>query len=363
MVVLAVLLTAAVWGLRAMTPHPDWAIAGGYGNVGMADLHDRGVRSVMVEMAWREANPGPGVFDDAYLDATEQQVRSYRKTGMTVLLSYGLHEAPAWLLDLPGGRFVDQDGAAYTAEPVPDLVFTRTLRTHAQAYTDRVLTRLGPLVSMVRLGGGHFGELGYPPTDSRERPRRYWAFGPQAFADAPDPTWRPCSPSPTGQASRFYDYYLRALQNYQAWQITSVRRTYDGPVAMLYPSIGFTPQQRQTAVARNLCGDTQAERFGAIGGGWDHTGQISALPRKSVTVWCTWTDNTVAADRLAELARRNGLPIAGENSGFDDAQRMRVALANARRLHFSVFLWIRADQAYCRCNGWASIDDYERGIS
>ena len=49
----------------------------------------------------------------------------------------------------------------------------------------------------------------------------------------------------------------------------------------------------------------------------------------------------------------------GENSGRDTPAQLASAVHAARVYRLSAFLWVRAEQAYCRCNGWATIDDFE----
>ena len=55
------------------------------------------------------------------------------------------------------------------------------------------------------------------------------------------PGWRPGDPSPRGEARKFLGWYLDMLTRYQNWQVRALRRSYDGPVAMLYASWGMRP--------------------------------------------------------------------------------------------------------------------------
>jgi hypothetical protein len=340
-----------------------WGLAGGYAGVSLADAHRRGVRAVLAEASWAAAETGPGQFDHAYLAQLAAQVRSYRSMGFQVALNYGLEDAPRWLMAVPGARYVNQYGTAYTAEPLPDLIFDTRLRSFAQAYTDVILRLLGPSANLVRVGGGYDGELDYPPPAGGEPANQYWAYGPAAGTRAPAPEWRPCSPGRPGQARAFLGWYLASLVDYQRWQIQTVRRVYAGRIAVLYPSVGFTAAQEHQALSDDLCGGTAVEQTGAFARGWDQAQQVSALSGPGLVVYSTWADNPTAIDELGRLAAAHHLPLAGENGGFDAPAAMRVAVREARAWHLTSFYWVRARQAYCDCNGWATIEDYQHDIA
>ena len=340
-----------------------WGLAGGYSRVSLADAYRRGVRAVLVEASWAAAEPSRGHFDQAYLGKLAAQVSRYRSMGFQVALNYGLMNAPGWLMALPGARYVNQYGTAYTAGPLLDLVFDTSLRSFAQAYTDVILRLLGPLVYMVRVGGGYDGELAYPPPARGEPPNQFWAYGPAARKTAPEPGWRPCSRGLSGRARTFLTWYLTSLVDYQQWQIRSVRSVYAGQIAVLYPSVGFTTAEEQQALSDSLCGHTAAEQTGAFARGWGHAQQVSALSGPGLVVYGTWADNPVAIDQLGRLAAARHLPLAGENAGFNGAAAMNRAVQEARAWHLTSFFWIRAPQAYCGCNGLATIEEYQHDIA
>jgi hypothetical protein len=339
-----------------------WGLAGPYAGVNYTDAYRRGVRAVLLEASWAAAEPRPGKFDEAYLGELAAQARRYRSMGFKVALNYGMEEAPSWLMALPGAHYVNQYGTAYTAYPVPDLIFDTSLRPFAQTFTDKILRLLGPLVCLVRVGGGYDGELAYPPPASGESVNQYWSYGPAAQKKAPDPGWRPCSKIP-GEARAFLTWYLTSLADYQQWQIQSVRTVYAGQIAVLYPSVGFTAAQERQALSDNLCGHTAVEQTGAFARGWDHAQQVSMLSGPGIVVYSTWTDNPAAIDQLGQLAARQHLPLAGENSGYNTAAEMTRAVQEARAWHLTSFFWIRAQQAYCDCSGLATMEEYQHDIA
>lgn len=359
---LRLLMTAACTASPAATG-PTWGLVGGYGGIDMGNLRQRGVQAVLVEMSWAQAEPTPGAFDNDYLDEIARTVSGYRALGFQVVaLNYGLDTAPDWLLSKPDARNANQFGEAYTQELLADRVFATDLRGYAEKYTTVVLKLLGKQVSVVRVGGGHWGELDYPEDiSSDDSAYAYWAFSQPAQQSSPVPGWRPCSPSPQGQAQRFLDWYLDALVDYQNWQVQSVRRNFSGTIAVLYPSVGLTSKNIQDAVADDLCGRDATEQ--QVARGFDHRRQIAGLTDRRVAVWSTWVDNQQAISELAGLDDRYGLQKMGENSGEDDAATMRLSVQAARRYGLSAFFWVRAEQAYCFCRGWATIDQYQRDIS
>ena len=354
--------TGDATGGRAKNPATIWGLAGPYTGVNLSDAYRRGVRAVLVEASWAAAERSPGRFDHAYLEQLITQVRTYRSMGFKVALNYGLQDAPDWLMKLPGARFVNQYGTAYTDARVPDLIFNTTLRSFAQAYTKKILDLLGPLVYLVRVGGGYQGELDYPPPVSGEPVDQYWAYGPVAQRSAPEPGWRPCTRGRPGTARAFLTWYLASLLDYQQWQIQSVRNVYQGQIAILYPGVGFTAAQERQALSDNLCGRTVAEQAGAFARGLDQADQVSALSGPGLLPYSTGVDNPVDIDQLGQLAAQHHLQLAGENKGFNDAAEMKSAVQGARRWHLTSFFWIRAQQAYCHCNGLATIEDYQYDI-
>jgi hypothetical protein len=332
-------------------PTAAWGVAGGYTGLSYTTLRASGARFALAEVQWAQVEPAPGRFDRAYLDQVLRNIRAMKAAGLQVELNIGLDVAPSWLLKKPGARFVDQHGRIYRATPEPNLVWDAHLRAYAASYIQRLFATLGTGFSVVRVGGGHWGELTYPRelTASGRVTDSYWAFDRAARSQSPTPKWRPGMKGSTATATRFLNWYLDSLVRYQNWQVQTVQRWYRGRVAVLYPSWGMRAGDFAAAVRTRLNGTSSAERNGEVQSGIDHERQIKHLASRSVAVWCTWGDapsmpgNISPADELARLARATHRPFMLENTGSDVsvAAMMRLRAAAIRNSANDV-LWVRA---------------------
>jgi hypothetical protein len=338
---------------------PAWGVAGGYTSSQLSDLAVRGLRVTLVEMSWANAEPHEGVWNESYFDSVRQQAAAMRALGLKPILNFGMHHAPAWLLAKPAARFVNQNGAAYTASDEANLVFTKSLRGYAEQYLGKLFTELGSDWFAIRVGGGHWGELQYPGQKGTDGKWQWWAFDQSALSQSPVPSYRPCAGS-AAQAGSFLGWYLDALTDFQNWQVASVRRYYTGPIAVLYASWGMRSGDFDKAVAGNLCGTSSAEINGEVQRGFDHARHVGAVTDKGVAVWGTWADQPGTISYLAGLADAKGLAKMGENSGADDVTKMSQAVGYAKQYGLKTLVWIRAADAYCACNGNATIDDLSR---
>lgn len=341
-----------------------WGMMGGYTGINLADLYRRGVRVVMVEMNWSTAEPSEGAFDGAYFQRKRVEIASYRAAGFSVVLNYGLHNAPGWLLSKQNARFVNQHGTVYTGSPEPNLVFAIHLRSYGERYTARVFKELGTDFFAVRIGGGHWGELTYPQIrrSDGQVENFYWGYGAAADATRPTGAWKPGQASPNNEARRFLDWYLQSLTDYQNWQIATVRRSFGGTIAPLYASWGMRAGDFDKAVATNLNGTSPAESNGETVAGFDHARHIRSITTGNVAVWATWGEKQGTISWLASLAAGKGFRTFAENSGHDSVAQMDTAMSEARRNAIQLFMWVRAETAYCQC-GWATIDDYAARIA
>jgi hypothetical protein len=340
-------------------------VAGPYTDASLSAARDAGVDDVLIEVAWREAEPTAGRLDEAYLRDISEQVRSARARGFEVALNTGIHEAPDWLLREPGARFLDQFGTTYDEMAIPNLVFGEQFRPLAESYLTRLFDRLGLDFALVRVGGGPLGELGYPASrDPAGRIRNsYWAFDQNASRNNPVPGWQPGSPSPDGEARTFLDWYLDALVDYQNWQVEAVRSAgYRGLVAVLYPSHGMRPGDGDAAVSNDLDGTSSPERNGEVQRGYDFSRQIRALVDDRTAVYGTWGEEEEIVEYLAGLALQTGHPVMAENSGANSAVEIDRALRTAVRNGLSAFWLIRAPDLICDCRGQATLEDVTRTL-
>lgn len=340
-----------------------WAVIGSGEGLPAADQRAAGVVAKVVSLSWRQWFPKEGVEDLAYVERKRDEFAQLRAQGFRLILSLGYHDVPAWVhAGRTGTRYVNQWGEPYTGTAAydngdADLVFNTSLRPLVDAYLKSVFSRLGGDFTAVRLGGGRWGELTYPPTAYGGRTNAYWAFGEAASATNPVPGWRPGDPSPAGEAARFLEWYLQALADYERWQIAALRAHFAGDVMMLFPSWGIRPGQGALAAAGDLAGRTSAEINGEVQRGLDFARQVAAIDDPRVVVTTTWLEADVdraADDRsdqrywspvhyLAHLAQSHPLRLRlyGENGGRDGRASMDHAAAQMHRWGLMGLAWFR----------------------
>ncbi|QJY49044.1 hypothetical protein [Pseudonocardia broussonetiae] len=335
------------------------------------ELREAGLDAVTLSLTWSSAEPsGPGL-DEVYLREIEDRHRRARDAGLQVALGAGLQYPPAWVADLPGSRFVDQDGREWTGgsgDDVVDAVFNPEVRAAQEGYLQRLGERLSALEPAgIRVGGLTRGELHYP-TGGRDEPRNtFWAFGPAALTASPLPGYRPGSGAPD-DARVFLDWYLDALAGYGRWQLDVYRR-YFGPeprLIVLLPSWGVRPGEVDAAVAGGLTGTTPGERRDSLTQGVDWERQLPLLREvEGVAVCSTWLDPpdqgaddgfTSPGVYLAGLARRHRLGVWGENTGGNDAAELRRCGDRVRDLGLEGMFWMGGEDL--GEDGNATLEDY-----
>jgi hypothetical protein len=310
-----------------------WALIGNDGKH-LAEEYSAGVRYKLLELEWAHHTPAPGAEDAEYLAAKHAELNALRAAGFGVILSFGLHNPPRWIHDhYANSYYVNQYGDRYVAGGDGgdvNFVFNPELRTLAESYIRRVFDEFGTDFSAVRLGGGRFGELTYPPDTYNGKANCYWSFDDLALAGSPTPNWHPGLAARRGEARPFLQWYLNQLVDFQNWQITATRAAgYEGPVMMLYPSWGIRPGDLERAVRGELLGLTSAEQNGEIQRGYDFSSQVAAIRDPGVIVTTTWLDADASGDGqfnsrrwspvkyLASLAAAHPLHlyVYGENTG------------------------------------------------
>jgi hypothetical protein len=325
--------------------NPALGVIGNYSDADMRSMQGAGAADALVELAWEQAEPVRGRYDERYLDRIATRIAELRAMGYTISLNTGIQDAPAWLLDLPGARFVDQHGETYTDSNEPNLIFGTTHRALAVRYLKKVFARVGGAFSIVRVGGGHWGELTYPfkvdPATGRLR-NLYYAFDANARKSNPVPTWKPGQPSTRGQAGKFLTWYLNALVSYQNWQVSALRQAgYTGTAAVLYPSYGMRDGDFGKAVATNLGGTSSAEINGEVQRGYDAARQIAALRDSKVTVYGTWGEQADTVAYLAGLARAKGLRAMAETSHVCLPEQLPAVMKQARANNLAALYVVR----------------------
>ena len=329
-----------------------------------------GVSHVVLSVSWDLFEPTAGTPDPAYIRKLRADISTYRQAGLGVVLDLGFQYPPAWLFEIPHSRYENQHGELFADRSpgmnVTNSVFNATVRTHQAAYLSTLFRELGADWTAVRLGGGWYGELNYPPATFAGKTNAYWAFDPiaqgqkpglpEGIPPCPVPGWKPGTPSPDhASARRFLDWYLASLQNYHDWQITTVRQLYTGPLMMMYPSWGLRPGQLDAAIATDLSGTTPPEKNGELQRGFDFARFITGIRDPHVGVHCTWLDsNPEWSDDtcpdpvrwsppkyLASLARRHNPPllVSAENTGGGGMAALALSAKRIQKLNITALYW------------------------
>ncbi|AGL20809.1 beta-galactosidase [Actinoplanes sp. N902-109] len=332
--------------VMSTTAAPALGIIGNYSDTDMTALHRAGgAADVLVEMAWGQAEPVRGQYNEAYLHSVADRIARLQALGYTVSFNTGVHEAPAWLLKLPGARYVDQYGQAYTDSTEPNLIFGTQYRYLATRYLKKVFATVGTDFSIVRVGGGHWGELTYPfkldPATGKLR-NLYFAFDVNARRLNPAPSWKPGMPSPKGQAATFLKWYLNSLASYQNWQVAALRSAgFQGTAAVLYPSYGMRGGDFEKATATDLAGTSSPEINGEVQRGYDHSRQITALKDRDVVVYGTWAENFDTVTDLATQARAKGLRAMAETSHVCLPGQLPTVMSQAQQNNLAALYIVR----------------------
>ena len=285
-----------------------------------AALHDAGVRFAEIEVDWAAFEPRPGEVDGTYGAELVESVDVCRRAGLGVILTPGLHSAPAWVTDLPGGLYRDQAGEPGPAD-VPNVVFSTAVR---QAVADHlaVLDRWLDLDSLaaVRVGTGHNGELGFPQSETA-MPNAFWGFDLAAqrgtgLADgaevSPMPGWKPGDPTwngaavSTDQVREWFDWYSASVAEAVLWVVRELRGLgFTRDVHLPLAGRGALPADLQRAVENRL--DGTADRDGSLESGLFYPDQLRRI-----------------ADSLAESEQPGWGTVSADSSSVDDATSVQA---------------------------------------
>jgi hypothetical protein len=311
-----------------------------------ADLKRAGVSLATLELAWDSYEPQPGAFDVAYAAQQRQKAASLRSAGVAVVLDVGLQYAPEWLFARdPNAYFANQYGDRYATgrlgTRVGNGVFDPLVRQAQSDYINRVAGDLGDSFVAIRIGGGWYGELHYPPAFYNGHSNSYWAYDANAVAGSPVKGWMPGRPS-AAQAQAFWSYYTARLADYLKWQVATYRSHFSSSLEVLYPGWGVRPGDAAAAIGGLLGGGTPSEANGEMQQGNDFAITLASVGDPGLIPYSTWleapdkgiTANGVSPIRyLQQLAVPRGLAIAGENS---DAGRnessMRLCVERVRTI-------------------------------
>ncbi len=320
-----------------------------------------GVSVALLELTWDHYEPTAGAFDIRYIAEQRAKLRQLREAGFRVVLDVGLQYPPHWLFDNSDAYFVDQYGDRYrpeeTGKASANGVFDPAVRRAEATYVGRVAHDFGDGFFAVRVGGGWYGELHYPPGSYAGNGNAYWAFDRNALRASPVSGWRPGTGTPA-DAQRFWNFYQGALLNYEGWQLSLYGHYFSGWLELLLPGWGLRPGDVDAAVQDLFSGRTQAQANGEAGQANGFSTEMLAIQDARTIVYSTWLeapDHGISANLespiryLAALAAERGLRVAGENSAAGgSASDAALCLERTRSLPLAGMMWMGSPQTIVR---------------
>jgi hypothetical protein len=336
-----------------------------------------GVNAAEIEVGWDLYEPQDGVFDSRYAAAVTQRVRDLEAAGFRkIVLGLAFHYAPSWVFSYPDSELVNQYGA--TASEV-NLIFNQTLREKAAALIARLNQDVGlNSFSAIRITSGGDGEAMYPDEwADGVHGNGYWAYDANAQAQSPFPGWKPGDTSYNGQpftrsqVEQWFGWYLGALLDEVNWQIQTYKSLgFTGEFQVLTPGLGARPDEYQAAINGYLGGAGDGNYTMGRGAVWDRF--YSGLPDQTKVVayvssladgsggndLCQSNDANVAptdpvvdgwssARWISYNAKRNGLPVSGENpGGLQSVATMQTAAKQMQACGMKGMYWARDANLY-----------------
>ena len=333
-----------------------------------------GIANAVINLSWGNWEPSAGVFDPIYMQSIRSAIARYTSAGWKVSIDVGLQQAPSWVYQTANSRLVDQNGRS---SPTADFEFSNQVRSAATAYIDSVTSSLTG-VEAYRIGLSENGEILYPDTSSNQ----WWAFSPAAQSGGPDlpagvgadpmPGWIPGTTAWGGatvtgaQVSAWYSWYLGAMVNAHAWEMTTFRNGgFGGQLDLVMPGMGALPQPMNQRLAADLAPGSY-DSFDTLNTGavwWKFLDSLpsltnTAIDDSSLYDWsgapransCQAGDESVAyTDQrvffwsdtrwLASLAHRHGMGFMAENPGANTPADLAPMIALARSCGVTELQW------------------------
>lgn len=314
-----------------------------------------GVNRISLELRWEAYEPARGQFSSAYITQERAMVAAAHRAGLQVVLDPGLHFPASWVFGLSGGtRFVDQYGNTWSggegSNPA-NAVWDPAVRSAEAQYLARIGRDFRGDFVAVRAGGLLTGEVRLPNGHLNGHVDNLWMYDSGAQSQAPHPGWRPGSHHPA-QARASIAFYLSSMDRYVTWLLTQL--TADFPhteLQLLEPGWGIRPGQVSQAINTGLNGATAVEQGDTLQAGLDYAGEVAAASKFANTVvYTTWLDapdsgpgiaGAAPIEYLAQLAKRYGMPLAGENTGNDDqtTKALQTCVSRVSELGLQGFTW------------------------
>jgi hypothetical protein len=345
----------------------------------MVSDHAAGITEAMMNIDWSRWEPLPGVVNASYVSQQVSTANQYRANGWTVAVDIGLQSPPSWVLALPNGQLIDQNGQPSGSA---DYEYSQAVRTAAATYILQVVAAMGPVASY-RIGVGSAGEMMYPEAPANQ----WWGFSedaqhggldlPAGVPSTPMPGWVPGTTTWDGanvtgaEVSSWYGWYYGALVNTLAWEIRAFRTAgFGGELQLLLAGDGALPEIYDQRLAADLAPiptdefhtmntgvvfwkmlpDLAAEVSLAnavvdITGVYDGTGtprgnaceaSDSAVSLAQADPWNShWSDTRW----VSYLSRAEGLTVMGENPGNTLATDVSGTINLARGCGLTALQW------------------------
>lgn len=255
-------------------------------------IADAGLDFLLIPAFWdRLQTADNGELVPGQVETLKDQIDKARAEGLEVLFQVAFHYPPPWaktLLD----PFVDQFGnewAGGAGDDIRDWVWSSTGRVKVAGFIDVLFAALGPAylskIWAIRLGGGPFGELGFPNPGSAPF-FSLWGFGaaPQLGIDlAFDQTIAPhLGPWATQEMKEAWiGWFHSSLDVFVTWLIAAHRTYWKGPIFVLHPSFGIRDNWEFDSVAY--------QQAAAEGQDWRRF-VTSYASEPGVYPWSTWAD-------------------------------------------------------------------------
>ncbi len=339
-----------------------------------AEAGSSDVSMAMLEYNWGSFEPSSGVFSSSYLATMKSELAAYKAAGMKVTLGLGLQNAPAWVLALADGSYVDQTGAHSTEA---NFVFSAAVRQAAAGYLKQIAAYI-PLSNFyaIRLTSGGNGEMLYPGGGT------YWAFDNAALTGNglaagmtrnPDPKWKPgTSGLSQAQISSWVNWYVGGLDNVTNWQMQTLAGLgFNGYYETVTPGSGTRPDGLAQTEQQNLSNDgttgvgavwnlyysmlpTKTNVIAYISSVADNSGgNDDCQPADATTSLTSSTMDSWSATRwISAIAHHDGLAVGGENPGYgipasidsfyvntSSNGMMARAISQSQSCGFQVFYW------------------------
>ena len=316
-----------------------------------AALASAGFTAVVVPAYWSSIEPSAGQWSTSAIAAVQAQLDAARAAGLMPIIDIGSQYPPAWIFGVGGGtRFVDQYGDVLGGAPgsgtdVANAVTDSAVRQQLGSYLSYLGSHLSG-VAAVRVGGGVYGELGYPASYLGSRPGALWFYDSSSQATLPASVagWTPGTGT-TGQATTFLSAYTSALSSFGAWLVATTEQAFPSgtSVDVLLPGWGMRPGEASTAAAELLVGPPDE-----VSQGLDWASMLPTLPSPArVVAYTTYGDATQgSADNPDPAAFIHSMLPSGMSEGAEstgngqttDAGR-DLMFSDAKSWSFAVTTW------------------------